>query len=318
MSAGAGPGVPGYGTPDTPDTGTAPAPGTGSGRSGAAGDGGPDAAWAASCGAGRPCGAPDAAAARTGARLWPSRAASPTTAAASAIAAGAPSPASVRSAASPSAYPWPTARTFQAPWRRYSSRDTTAVSASRPVSRYPASSAPSGSATARYGAGIAPKRAGPPGGRTSTTRSCCTAGPTASRSTAKRCSPAAASGTASPGRAGAAGWASASGPVSRPSSSQAQTRASTAVPAETLISTLRWDRGWFCPRTSSAVILQPSPVALQPCRSVLFCSGLALVRCRSLTGAAGSPASGPGRSGRWPGCRGPSSASRRPRATPSP
>ena len=35
--------------------------------------------------------------------------------------------------ASPPAYPWPTARTFQAPCLRYSSRATTADSASRPV-----------------------------------------------------------------------------------------------------------------------------------------------------------------------------------------
>lgn len=81
------------------------------------------------------------------ARVMSPAGAVPRAAAASSAAAGAGSPASVRSAPRPAAYPWPTARTFQAPWRRYSSRATTAVSDSSPVSVYPASSTPSGSAT---------------------------------------------------------------------------------------------------------------------------------------------------------------------------
>lgn len=50
-----------------------------------------------------------------------------------ATSAGRSRPWSPSSAASPPSYPWPMARTFQAPWRRYSSRAMTADSLSSPV-----------------------------------------------------------------------------------------------------------------------------------------------------------------------------------------
>ncbi len=193
---------------------------------------------------------------------------------ASAMAAAVPSasgsPWSRSSAASPSAYPWPTARTFHAPCLRYNSTAMTADSASRPVMVYPANSVPSAPATTREGAVVAPKRAGPAGagGRASRTATTWAASGSASRSTVSRCSAAACPGTSRPGSAGEAGWATHSGPGTLPSSSPSVAPATSGWPAETRISSRLPDSGRFCPRTSSAVIAA-SPLSVLVVLAVL-------------------------------------------------
>ncbi len=62
-----------------------------------------------------------------------------------------------------------------------------------------------------------------------------------------------------PGRAGAPGWATQGAPCTVPCSSPSVAPARTGTAAEIRISSLAWDSGWFCPRTSSAVI------AVAPC-----------------------------------------------------
>ncbi|SCD29184.1 hypothetical protein GA0115244_100770 [Streptomyces sp. DvalAA-19] len=240
-------------------------------------------------------------------------------------------PWSVSIPASPVAYPCPTARTFQAPWRRYSSRALTAVSASRPVSVKVAISVPSSPVTAAKGAAVAPNLAGPPvpTGRASSTVTRCTVSGRASRSTARRWPAAACRETSRPGSRCAPGWATHSGPRTVPLPSARVAPATTGEPAEIRISRRVWGKVWFCPRTSSAVIaLSPSTMCGAPgperCSSRRRVppgaarAGPGLFRSGPPTGAEGWTASGPGTCGRWPGFRGRSSAIRRPRGGPWP
>lgn len=160
------------------------------------------------------------------------------------------------------------------------------------------------------GVATVPNRLGPPApvGRASSTLTRWTASGMASRSTARRWSAAACRETSRPGRVGVPGWATHSTPWILPCSSPSVAAATIGVPAEIRISRRDWESGWFCPRTSSAVMPSSPCVA---CRVVCGSPG-------GPTGAAGSPASGPGTSGRWPGCRGRSSTSPDPSGAPSP
>ncbi len=230
---------------------------------------------------------------------------------------------SVNSSARPPAYPWPTARTFQAPWRRYSSRATTADSASRPVSVKLATSSPSRPVTTTKGAATAPKRAGPcpADGRASSTLTRCTASGTASRSTASRWSAAACRETSSPGTVGVPGWATRSAPWTLPFSSPS------VAPPRPVCRPRPGSPGGpgkrvVLPRVSSAVIAFPPVSLVRPCHSCVARTAAPAASARtvrdrhrtacsrgrsaraSATGPAGWPASGPGRCGRWPGTDG--------------
>lgn len=118
-----------------------------------------------------------------------------------------------------------------------------------------ASSAPSRSAIATKGAAVAPKWAGPPlpSGSASSTFTWCTASGTASRSMVNRGASVACGDTSTPGSVGAPGCAIHSSRTVPRSSAQV-VQATTGWPADTRISRRAWGKGWFCPRTSSAVI----------------------------------------------------------------
>lgn len=138
-------------------------------------------------------------------------------------------------------------------------------------------SVPSVEVTAANRAAVAPNLAGPPPPSGSASSMCtrCARSGRASRSTWKRSPAAACRDTSMPGSAGEPGWAIHSTPRTVPRLSPRVAHARTGAAAVTRISSRLWGKGWFCPRTSSAVIASvPSSVTLR-CRVVMSFGGAA-------------------------------------------